>query len=37
MRGSFFNYAPSLQPLTLVTLFTFADIIQEVLLRFGKS
>ena len=34
MRGSFFNYAPSLQPSTLLKLFTFADIIQEVLLGF---
>ena len=37
MWGSLFNYVTSLQPLTLLKIITFGDIIQEVRLPFGKS
>ena len=37
MLGSLFIYVPSLQPLTLLKIVTFTDIIREIRLHFGKS
>ena len=37
MFGSLFNYVPTLQPLTLLKIIMFADIIQEVRLHFWEE